>query len=249
MFYPWSFKDDIGDTIITSGTVCINTIALHSPADIIMNRSTGSTLNGGMLRVAGQMYVEARMGETPVKIMQFAMHIKHKRLSTERMDVSLGTVNATDSLLRWQMLDSVRTGTTALGTTVDTVYRFDSVSGDGWLGAAQPFDTTTAKAGLKVYLSGVGLDSKNTAVYVVLPSINCVLPVTFSRYTGYFELGLEDATKIREGMTAHVVAIGSTGTNYYYFEQKNLLVKDGIIITAIPALQTFDYIRSALYSL
>lgn len=249
LFYPWSFKDEVGDTIITAGTVCIQTIALHSPADMIMNRSTGSTLQGGMLRVAGQLHVAARMGEKPVKIMQFAMHIKHKRLSTERMDVSLGTVNATDSLVRWQMWDSVGTGTTALGTTIDTVYRLDSVNAGGWVAAAQPFDTTTAKAALQVYLSAVGLDSKNTAVYVVLPSINCVLPVTFSRYTGYFELGADDASKIREGMKAHVIAIGRNGANYYYYEQKNIVVKDGMLVTAAPTLQTFDYIRLSLYSL
>jgi len=249
MFYPWSFKDGIADTTITTGTVCVKTIALHSPADIIMNRSTGSTANGGMLRTAGHMYVEARMGETQVKLIQYGMHLKHRYLSSERMDMARGTVNATDSLVRWQMVDSVGAGTTAIGTTVDTVYRFDSVSGQGWLGAAQPFDTTTARAGLKVYLSAVGLDSKNTAVYVVLPSINCVLPVTFSRYTGYFELGLDDASKIREGMKAHVIAIGRNSTSYYYFEQKDMVVKDGMIVTATPTLQTFDYIRTSLYSL
>ena len=249
VFYPWSFRDGAADTIITMTMVCIKAIVLRTPADLIMNRTTGTTLQGGMLRVAGQMHVEANMDGAPVKIESYGMFLKLAHPSTERMDVSLGAVNATDSLVRWHMVDSVAPGTTALGTDIDTMYVFDSVTEEGWVGAAQPFDTSTAKAEIKIYLSGAGLDSKNTAVYVVLPSINAVMPVPYIRSTGYFVLGGDDAHKIREGMTTHVVAIGRNGANYYYFEQKSLMVKDGMLVAVTPTLQTFDYIRSSLLSL
>ncbi|MBX2904539.1 MAG: hypothetical protein KF744_00785 [Taibaiella sp.] len=248
VFYPWSFRDRMADTIITLHTVCIRTTVLHTPADMIMNRTTGSTLQGGMLRVAGHLYIEATMDGVPVKLSQYRVLLKHPRVSTERMDIAAGTVNPTDSLVRWRMIDSVAIGTTALGTDVDTMYVFDSVSGDGWIAATEPFDTATQKADINVYLSAVGLDSKNTAMFLVLPSINCVLPVTYSRYTGYFSLG-DDAHKVREGMTAHLVTISRNGANYYYYEQKNLLIKDGMVITATPTLQTSDYIRTSLRAL
>ena len=248
VIYPWSFRDVAADTIISATIVCVKATALHTVADMIMNRTTGTTLQGGMLRVAGQMHVEANMDGMPVKIESYGIHLKQAHPSTERMDISLGSINSTDSLVRWRMVDSAAPGTTALGTDIDTMYIFDSVAADGWVGAAQPFDTATAKADIQVYLSGAGLDSKNTAVYLVLPSINCVLPVTYSRYTGYFSLG-DDSHKVREGMICHVVAIGKNGANYYYFEQKNLVVKDGMLVAVTPTLQTFDYIRSSLYSL
>lgn len=248
MFYPWSFRDAVADTIITMRTVCINAIVLRSPADVIMNRTTGATLQGGMLRVAGHLYIVATADGKRVKVDQYGMFLKHKKMSANRMDVARGAVNPSDSLVRWRMVDSVNIGTTAMGTSIDTMYRFDSVAGDGWIGAMQPFDTTTLKADINIYLSGVGLDSKNTVIYLVLPSINCVLPVTYSRYTGYFSMG-SDAHKVREGMTAHVVAIGRNGASYYYYEQKNLKIRDGMVVTATPTLQTFDYIRSSLYSL
>lgn len=249
VFYPWSFRDEAADTIITMTMVCVKSIVLRTPADMIMNRTTGSTLQGGMLRVAGHMYVEANiMGGAPVKIESYGMLLKQAQPSTQRMDVSLGTINATDSLVRWNMVDSTGPGSTASGTNIDTMYVFDSVKTGGWIAAAQPFDTATAKADIQVYISGAGLDSKNTAVYLVLPSINCVLPVTYSRYTGYFSLG-DDSHKVREGMICHVIAIGKNGANYYYFEQKDLVVKDGMLVAVTPTLQTFDYIRASLFSL
>lgn len=248
VIYPWSFRDAGADTIISAKIVCVKATALHSPADMIMNRTTGSMLQGGMLRVAGQMYVEANMDGVPVKMERYGILFKHPRQSTERMDLALGTMNVMDSLVRWRMVDSVAPGSTASGTNVDTMYVFDTARTSGWLSAAQPFDTATQKADINVYLYGVGLDSKNTAVYLVLPSINCVLPITYSRYTGYFSMG-DDAHKVREGMKGHVIAIAKNGANYYYYEQKNLVIKDGMVVSATPTLQTFDYIRTSLFSL
>lgn len=248
VFYPWSFRNAAGDTIIAE-EVCIHAVEAYTPADMIMNRTTGTSYKGDLLRTSGQLSFWAEMGGEKVKVAQYGVLFKRPAPSTRRMDLAYGTNLVKDSVVKWEMVDSVKPGTTSLATDVDTFYVFDSAARTAWVGAAQVFDTTTSRADIGVYITSPGLDSKNTVVYVVFPSLNSVAVAPFDKATQTFLLGGDVARQVPLGMMVHIVVVAKMADNYYYYEKKNVLTTEGLIISAAPAKQSFDFIRASLWSL
>jgi hypothetical protein len=252
-FYPNSFKNAAGATI-TSGTVCIEMIEMYKPGDMISNMAT-TTTSTDLLRSGGQVHINATKDGQKVYANKYGIAFKQPAPSTLPMELFYGNTNNKDSVVTWGFTGGGLPGTTAAGTTLDTVtfisYNiFDSCTNFNFINCDVLADRGP-RAQINIVLADTIYKNLRTRVFIVLPSVNAVAtPCRYVPATNTFELGGADVWHgVPVGMPISIIVMSKIEDKFYYFEQTGLPAVDGMTVTANLTNQSLDYIKAKLAGL
>lgn len=249
VFYPTSFKDGTGATLV-SGDVKIELTEMYKPGDAIANYSA-TTSGGSMLRSGGQVLIKATMDGKEVYANKYGICFKQDLTIKEPMWLFYGNRNNADSVTEWTQTAAL-TGATADSTiwvkdTVtglpDVFYIFDSCASFGWVNCDAFYSNTAPKTDITISQNNTIFTVSNTAYYMVFSSINSTMYV---RYTG---ATTATAYQIPMGMECKVLSISYIGDKYYYYESPLLTVTANMQITTTPTQQSLAYIQDKLRKL
>ncbi len=244
-FYPKSFKDAAG-SIITSGTVCIEMIEMYKAGDMIANRASTTTTDGGILMSGGQVHIKATKDGQEVYANKYGIAFKQPAASTQPMDLYYGKRNS-DSVITWTKANTASPGTSVPGTTIDSTtvyYMFDSCTDFNFINCDQ-LRSTAARTDAKVKINNSDYNPLNTQVLLLLPSINSIINFKYNKTTKIFEIGKD----IPVGMAAAIVIISNANGEYLYYEHTNMTVAEGFTVNATMTKETREGIKTKLSAL
>jgi len=255
VFYPNSFKDQNGNTI-TSGQIKIRIIEMYTPGQVIANRST-TTADGRLLYSGGQVYVKAyRAGQ---ELLPRVYGIGFPVANTNQappMRLFYGNNNNADSTVTWTKANE-NSGTFVTNTFLDTnvqpnivYYQFDSCTNFNWINCDEFYNIS----GIEltdiniVSKDSLGLNHKNTQVFLVFPGLNAVT------YMQNFDSALHvwslsPKYQLPVNTTFHAVSLSLRNGVYYYAEKKNLTVTTNFSDTLKPQKTSLTNVLSALTGL
>ncbi len=248
-FYPNSFKDATG-TIITNGNINLQIVEMYRVGIMAANRTTAATQDGNLIS-GGQIYINATMNGQPVFATKYGIGFKQNAASTSSMSLYYGNTNNDDSLTFWTAANNFGVGNTAITTKVDSetviiinltggvdtvirfvnYYQFDSCINLNWVNCDNPYGTNAPLTDLTVTMPDTSFNATNTEVFVLMPAINCVVPLNiYNPITRKFDIYHNNYIPV--DMNATVFAISNKHGNYYYYEQTGITITSGINLTA-----------------
>lgn len=251
-FYTYSFADGNGK-LLNGDTIKLSVLEMYGAGAAIANRCMNLN-NNQLLTSGGAICLKAQRSGGVVNINKYGVCFYAAAHSQNPMNLYYGNGRNEDSILRWTKANPM-TGTFATGTSLDTmsvylvdtsgthstnVYRncyiFDSCTSLNWVGSNYPYRVSTPLTNIAVTPISNDFTDANTAVYLVFPDINAVIPV--SQYDSVSHtFSLPTGLEMPSGMNANLVAIGYNGSNLYYYEQKGF--KLGIDMSLIPTLRPY----------
>ncbi len=264
-FYPHSFRDKIGN-FITNGVVNIQITEMYNPGAMLANRSS-ETSNGKLLNCGGQVNIKATINGMDVFANKYGIEFLASKPSTEPFNLFYG-VKGADSVVNWG-LSSAPTGTSAYGTTIDSFLivsvdtnghtldtmvvrtnynKFDSCTSFDWISCSSFFASGGAVTDIYATPTDTLFNNSNTTVFLIFPDINSIAPVnhynassrTFSLNSGY---------EVPVGVKVHLVAIANVSGTYYYFQQKNVNITNGIQFSPMLTRSTLNQIIASIMTL
>lgn len=263
-FYTYSFTDADGK-ILSGDTIKLSVLEMYGAGAAIANRCMNLN-NNQLLTSGGTIRLKAQRSGGAVNINKYGVCFYATAHSQNPMNLYYGNGRNEDSTLRWTKANPM-SGTFATSTSLDTmtvylvdttgthatnVYRnyyiFDSCTSLNWVGCNYPYRLTTSLTNIAVTPVSSDFTDANTAVFLVFPDINAVIPV--SQYDSVSHtFSLPKGLEMPSGMNADLVAIGYNGSNLYYYENKGF--KLGIDMALIPILRpyTVNEILNMLYLL
>ena len=265
-FYPYSFKDGVGN-LLNGDTIRLSVLELYGAGAGIANRSVNLSGNQ-LLKNNGELYITAARDGGSVAINKYGVCFLASAHSQEQRDLYYGHSGNEDSTIRWNRV-GLMTGAYCIGTVLDTqsvylvdtsgtkvdttnVYRnynvFDSCAALGWVGCAYPYQATTQLTNISVSPASSDFNNSNTAVFLVFPQINAVVPVTDYDSASHV-FSLPNGYEVPSDITAHLVVIGYNGSTLYYYQQTNFLLGRNMSIIPILRPYSLNEILNMLYLL
>lgn len=265
-FYPFSFKNGSGD-VADGDTVAISVIEMYGAGTALENRCANLSGNQ-VLKNGGQIFITARCHGKDVSVTRYGVCFLAAAHSTQPMALYYGSPGYDDSLTRWMRVGNM-VGTAVQGTVLDTmsvyfvdssgmsvdtahIYRnyneFDSVSALQWVGCEYPYAVSTPLTNISVTPGSTDFNNSNTAVFLIFPDINAVIPVTdYNSSTHTFSL--QQGYEVPSGLKAHLVAVGYNKGNLYFFEQTDFTLNTGMSFTPVMSAFTPTEILNLLNAL
>lgn len=265
-FYPYSFKDQTGN-ILTSGTVQITVAEVYGPGLGIVNRVANMSGNQ-LLRNGGQIYITGQINGSEVAVNKYGVCFLAPTHSEEPMALYYGTTGFEDSMTRWMRVGNM-TGTAVQGTILDTqsvyfvdtsgvgvdtanIYRnyneFDSVASWKWVGCNYPYAPGNRLTDVFVTTSDASFDNSNTAVFLVIPEVKTVIPVTdYNKVSRTFSM--PPGYDVPTGVEAHLVVLSFKSGKLYYYQQTGFNLSYGMEFAPTMREYTSNEILNMLYAL
>jgi hypothetical protein len=266
-FYPNSFKYASGE-IVTSGNVCIEMIEMYTPGAMIANNATTQTMTGELLQSGGQVHIKATKDGEEVFANTYDIRYKQPAQSSQTMYLYYGNTKNADSVVQWEIADTMQAGTVAVGTIIDSTipptpplppppfnpnYLFQDCNHFGFTNCDCIRDTSIPRFLTTVVINDPSFTRSNTKVFFVLHEINGVARA--DSYFGNTQLSATlgssngDPHCAPEGMSLSIVVIAAKNDKYYYFEKHGLTTGEGLTVTATLTEKSEDYIRTTLATL
>jgi len=161
-----------------------------------------------------------------------------------------GNTNA-DSVVTWTQGNNTTPGTTALGTTRDSLkfnlwYYFDSVNHFNLVNGDYVFTSTSPKTTVTVNFPDASYNYWNTEVFLFFPPIHGILcPPTFgvipNSLNSFIIFGYY-SDSIPIGMNYELIFVSNKGNSYSYFEQSGTTTSGMTINAAMVSETTGDIV-------
>jgi hypothetical protein len=272
-FYTTSFKNAAGQTI-TGGTIYLQLVEMYSPGDMVANRATTMN-NANMLTSGGQISVSATMNGQTVYIRQYGLGFIQSTTSSQTMQLFPGNVANGDSIANWgtPVSDSLN-GRVAFGADSNNVianaygrpwvgYVFDTASTDSssslqYTNCDAFYYNDSPKASVAVVMPDTSFNPNNTEVFLVLPSINCVMSTiepqlgsnSYNAATNTINIVSEGNTAIvPAGMSYELVVVAIKNGQYYYYTHTGTIPDSGVLVTSAMTPETQSYVQTQLANL
>ena len=237
-FYPYSFKD-AKNNILTSGVVQVSVREVYGPGAGIVNRLANMSGNL-LLKNGGGIYITGQMNGSDVNVNKYGVCFLAATHSDDPMALYYGTTGYEDSMTRWMRVGNM-TGTAVQGTILDTqaVYyvdtsgthvdtasimrnynQFDSVGAWGWIGCHYPYASSNTLTDINVIPNDETFNATNTAVFLVLPEVKIVIPVTDYNTTTH-SFSLPTGYDVPADLIADLVVLSYKDGKLYYWQQTN----------------------------
>ena len=250
-FYTNSFKD-AGGNIITSGSVSVQLVEMYKPGEMIANGATTCTADGLPLQSGGQINITATMNGQQVYANNYGLGFKQTAPSTAPMQLFLGGTGIAGSSPQWTMSDTSRGGVVANGTNSDTtmtnphaslMYIFDTCSTFNFVNCDHFMGSSYTLTDVTVTMQDNTYNGSNTTIYLVLPSVNCVMQGSGNNTDGTFTV-----RNVPVGLNYKVVALSAkTGSFYFGLSSGTVATASGVTMTV--ASSTLDGVISGLQGL